>query len=94
MKRYLMFGSDECYYASGGWNDFVDSFDTIEEVVAYWSKWSAREYNRPFGDKTLVWYHCVDTDISEVVRASKSRPFGSWEEGQDIPIDDYNKDNI
>lgn len=33
MKKYLLFGGDN-YYPSGGWNDFVDSFDTILEAMA------------------------------------------------------------
>lgn len=31
MKRFLLFTFDE-YYPSGGWADFVDSFETIEEA--------------------------------------------------------------
>lgn len=33
MKRYLLFTMHE-HEASGGWNDFVDSFDSVEEAVA------------------------------------------------------------
>ena len=31
MKKYMVFGHYG-YYPSGGWGDFVDSFDTLEEV--------------------------------------------------------------
>jgi hypothetical protein len=33
MKRYALFTYDT-YYPSGGWGDFYDSYDTIEEAVA------------------------------------------------------------
>lgn len=33
LKRYLVFTYD-CYYPLGGWDDFRDSFDTIEEAKA------------------------------------------------------------
>lgn len=32
MKRYAVFGF-EGYYPSGGWNDFLESFDTVEEAL-------------------------------------------------------------
>ena len=31
MKRYLVFAYDQ-FYPSGGWNDFVGAFDTLEEA--------------------------------------------------------------
>ena len=31
MKRFLVFGGED-YYPHGGWGDFIDSFDTIEEA--------------------------------------------------------------
>lgn len=31
MKRYLLFCFDS-YYPGGGWNDFVDSFDSVYEA--------------------------------------------------------------
>jgi hypothetical protein len=31
MKRYLLFCGD-IYYPSGGWDDFVNYYDTIEEA--------------------------------------------------------------
>ena len=31
MKKFLLFVGD-AYYPEGGWNDFVDSFDSVEEA--------------------------------------------------------------
>ena len=33
MKRYLVFAGFN-YYPSGGWDDFVDAFSTLEEAQA------------------------------------------------------------
>lgn len=32
VKRYIVFGS-AAYYPSGGWGDFVNSFDTEAEAI-------------------------------------------------------------
>lgn len=32
LKRYLLFAGDH-YYPKGGWDDFRDSFDTIEAAM-------------------------------------------------------------
>lgn len=34
LKRYIGFGF-ESYYPGGGWNDFIGSFDSIEEAYAH-----------------------------------------------------------
>ena len=34
LKRYMLFRFST-YYPSGGWNDFVASFDTLDEAVAH-----------------------------------------------------------
>lgn len=53
MKRYLLFAG-ESYYPVGGWKDFVDSYDTIEEAVSY---------GRAAGD----WWHVVDSATGKIV---------------------------
>lgn len=32
MKRFLAFGGDS-YYPSGGWRDFEDDFDDLEQAI-------------------------------------------------------------
>lgn len=46
MKRYLLF-CGENYYPYGGWEDFKDSFDTIEECRMA---------------RTGDWYQIIDTE--------------------------------
>jgi hypothetical protein len=49
MKRFILFASDY-YYSSGGWNDFIESFDTLEEAQA-----------RCDPSLDADWYQIVDT---------------------------------
>ena len=51
MKRYLLF-TGEYYYPSGGWRDFRDSFDTVEEALT-----------QSRGD----WWHIVDSETGVIV---------------------------
>jgi hypothetical protein len=48
IKRYLLFCMHN-YYPTGGWNDFSDSFDTLELAV--------EAGKRSYGD----YWHVVDT---------------------------------
>jgi hypothetical protein len=47
MKNFLLFAGHH-YYPAGGWDDFIDSFDSLEEAKA------AGLSDR--GD----WYHVID----------------------------------
>ena len=55
MKRYLLFMGMH-YYPCGGWEDFKDSFDTIEEAQQHFKDaemgWSA-------------WFQIIDTSTWE-----------------------------
>jgi hypothetical protein len=57
VKRYLLFSGDT-YYPSGGWQDFVDSFDTQEEADA------RGRIERSNGHD---WYHVVDAQTGNRV---------------------------
>lgn len=58
MKRYLLFcGYD--YYPSGGWSDFVGSYDSILEA----------HRGMIFKD----WYHIVDSTTLEIVKEDSLR---------------------
>lgn len=41
MKRYWLFGWD-FYYPSGGMDDFIEAFETLEEAKEAQLKWAAR----------------------------------------------------
>lgn len=54
MKRFLLFAGD-MYYPGGGWSDFMEDFDSLEE---------ARNGGRQTSDD---WYQIVDTETMKEV---------------------------
>ncbi len=56
MKRYLLFGGDS-YYPGGGWDDFINDFDTIVE---------AREEAKQKLHKNQ-WWQIIDTTTKEEI---------------------------
>lgn len=53
MKQFLLFGGDT-YYPSGGWGDFIQSFNTNEEAQI--------AANLLHHAQQLQWYHIVDIE--------------------------------
>lgn len=62
MKRYLLFGGP-CYYPSGGWGDFMGSFDTVAECIT--------KAKTPDGvyHSTPEWWHVIDSETGKEVAA-------------------------
>ena len=58
-NRYLLFSSD-LYYPSGGWADFITSFETIEEADIFISKAKFNLSNS--------WWELVDTEVLNVIK--------------------------
>lgn len=58
MKQFLFFAGDH-YYPSGGWDDFRDSFDTVEEINEYWLKC--------LNEKVYDWGHTIDMHTGKMV---------------------------
>jgi hypothetical protein len=56
MRRFLLFASPY-YYAAGGWNDFISSFDTLPDAIT--------AANAATDDRH--WWHIVDTTIPQIV---------------------------
>ena len=71
LKRFLLF-ANVTYYARGGWNDFVDSFDTIDDAT------NAVGRTR----RDIDWWHVVDSTTGQKVVIS-SGAYGSVDE--DMP---------
>jgi len=55
MKRYAIFCGDN-YYPLGGFDDYVNSYDTMEEALQF-------AVRLDYGD----WWHIVDIDKSTIV---------------------------
>lgn len=57
MKRYLTFAC-AAYYPDGGWFDFKEDFDSLEEAIAFAKK-------HVYSEGT---YQIVDTSIKKLIR--------------------------
>lgn len=57
MKRYALFAG-ACYYASGGWADFVDSFDSVED---------AQKHSEAFNEEYAHWFQIIDLHTGQEV---------------------------
>jgi hypothetical protein len=58
MKRYLVFAGQE-YYPSGGWDDFHDSFDDLEQARKAANEWVS--------DSGFYWWQIVDLTVGTIV---------------------------
>jgi len=55
MKRYWLFAGDN-YYPDGGWNDFVGTFDAVQDAMKH----------EKITDKNVGsgrWFHIVDSHL-------------------------------
>lgn len=57
MKKFILFKVDQ-YYPNGGWHDFYDSYDTLDE---------ARAAGNVFRDYYSS-YHIVNTETWEMIK--------------------------
>lgn len=66
LKRYLVFGN--CG-AKGGWDDFIASFDSIEDIQCYFKNNYNGYYQSP-NYCTYEWLQVIDSTTSEKVKCS------------------------
>ena len=76
MKRFLLFGSSECYYAAGGIHDFLRDFDNLEDAIVaadkcHYMHCSYRRY--------LEWWHIYDNKEKRIVAGSVKQPYNAPE---------------
>lgn len=71
--RYLVFGGQE-YYPAGGMDDFVASFDDLEQAVA-----RMRQLNEPdkWGYRSCEWCHVYDVQEGTTLQLSDFVSHGS-----------------
>lgn len=55
MKRYLLFAGNYYEGEIGGWQDFIDIFNTVEEAKAV-----GKARSEITGIKRYDWFHVVD----------------------------------
>ncbi len=68
--RYLLFGSNACYYASGGAHDFLGAGNSIDDLTA--SECLGKKSGR-----YIEWFHIFDTETMEIVAGSETQPYGA-----------------
>lgn len=73
MKRYLLFAG-YCYYASGGFNDFRGSFDTITETM---DRHKAGNGLSQEGMSSWEWYQVFDRETGRMSAWSEDQPHGA-----------------
>lgn len=63
MKRFLLFMGD-CYYPSGGWNDFAAQADTWEEILKIRIERMSK-YSMP-------WWHVYDAQEKAIIQKGRT----------------------
>ena len=86
-KRFLVLGG-ECYYAAGGFNDFIESFDLAFDAVLYCEQTDQIElpleqwqYDLKETPKkiNLEWYQVFDSKTNQIIWSSTKEPLGADE---------------
>ncbi len=57
LKRFLLFAGKN-YYPSGGWRDFIDSFDTKEDAEGFYL--NDGPVGTPAHPYNFDWYQIID----------------------------------
>ncbi len=77
MKRYILF-SGISYYASGGFNDFTGTYDSLKDAIKAGETQPGTYYPE--------WYHVWDNELQTIVSHGEEAPYGGSENPQ-IVID-------
>lgn len=67
--RYLLFGKDDCYYASGGAHDFMGAGESIDDL--------AKSEAIMVGRYEIAWWHIFDTVYRKIVAVSECQAYGA-----------------
>lgn len=62
MLQFALFGGEN-YYPAGGWEDFQDTYATLEEAVAGGRVYLNEDLYEGYGR----WYHVVDLSTRSIV---------------------------
>lgn len=67
--RYLLFGKDEFYYASGGAHDYLGSGNSIDDL--------ASSQALIVDGERIAWWHIFDTQNRKIVAGTKYQAHGA-----------------
>lgn len=76
MRRFAVFGG-ACYYASGGFHDYIGSFDTIEDAERVASATHQLHSGTDRQEDDYEWWHIVDMTERRVVKRSRCQAYGA-----------------
>jgi hypothetical protein len=79
LRRFILLGGDT-YYAAGGFNDFISSFDSLDDAVA---EARLRESFRSID--SFDWWHVWDCVTNSVVAKSERQAYGASDDGPKLP---------
>lgn len=74
-RRYVLLGGSS-YYAAGGFNDFISSFDTLEEAQNEAIR--LEELKRM---DSIDWWHIWDCENNSIVAKGEGTAYGADENG-------------
>lgn len=76
MRRFAVFGG-ACYYACGGFHDYIGSFDTLEE--AEWIATLTHEIHPDIDrqEDNFEWWHIFDMTERAIVKTSECQAHGA-----------------
>ena len=63
--KYLIFGSDKRFYASGGINDFLGSENELDDALHFVRK------------QYLEWWHVVETKHMTIIAGTRNQAYGA-----------------
>ena len=66
MRRFWLFGGND-YYATGGFHDFIGSFNTLDDAV------------KEGETRSVEWWHVFDSESQEIAGQSEYQAYGSGE---------------
>jgi hypothetical protein len=72
MKRFGLFGGDT-YYALGGFNDFIGSYDFLENAVAE----GHRRQSLDYGKDSISWWHVIDIVTMKIMAGTPEQAHGA-----------------
>jgi hypothetical protein len=81
MKRYMLFGSEEIYYARGGAYDYVDSSNSLSDLISKGHEMCKfgpyGGYNHETGEcNEIDWWHIFDTEKKKIIAGTKMQAHG------------------